>query len=157
MGINSLTGEYECKIDERGRLKLPSKLIEALGDKRKFTFVVNRGFEKNLILYPKEVWDQKTKQINQLNIYEKRQREVVRYFYRGATEISNDSADRILIPGNLISHAGINKNVVLFAYQNIVEIWSKDNYLEMIGNEPEDFSSLVEGVFANNPDMKDEN
>lgn len=146
--VISLTGEYECKMDERGRVKLPQKLIEMLGNKRSYDFIVNRGFEKNLILYPKEVWEQKTKEINQLNIYDKRQREVIRYFYRGATEVTNDSADRILVPRHLSQYAGIEKEVVLFAYLNFVEIWSKDHYDAMIQREPEDFSSLVDGVFG---------
>ena len=146
--MNILTGEYEVKIDERGRIKLPSKLLEALGNKRQYDFVVNRGFEKHLILYTKEVWEERTKEINQLNIYDRRQREALRYFYRGATEVSNDSADRILIPSNLVQYAGIEKDVVLFAYQHIVEIWSKDQYDAMLANEPADFSSLIEDVFS---------
>jgi len=144
----SLTGEYECKVDDRGRLKLPQKLIESLGNQRNLEFVLNRGFEDHLILYPKEVWDQKTREINQLNIYDKRQRDVIRYFYRGATEVSNDNADRILIPANLKQYAGIDKDVVLFAYSNIIELWSKDGYEKMITQEPEDFSSLVQDVFT---------
>jgi len=143
----SLTGEYECKMDDRGRFKLPRKLIEMLGNKRSFEFIVNRGFDKNLIIYPKEVWEEKTKEINQLNIYDKKQREVIRYFYRGATELSNDSADRILMPKHLCNYAGIAKDLVLFAYLNFIEVWSKDKYEEMILREPEDFSSLVDGVF----------
>lgn len=150
----SLTGEYECKMDDRGRVKLPQKLIEMLGNKRTFEFIINRGFEKNLIIYPKEVWEQKTKEINQLNIYDKQQRSVIRYFYRGATEVSNDSADRLLMPKHLCQYAGITKDVVLFAYLNFIEVWSKANYEEMIQREPEEFSSLVDGVF-NQPTKQD--
>lgn len=144
----SLTGEYECKIDDRGRLKLPQKLIESLGNKRNLEFILNRGFENNLILYPREVWEDKTKEINQLNIYDKRQRDVIRYFYRGATELTNDNVDRILIPSHLRTYAGIDKDVILFAYHNIIEVWSKAGYDKMISEEPEDFSSLVQEVFT---------
>ncbi len=153
----SLTGEYECKMDDRGRVKLPQKLIDLLGNKRTFEFIVNRGFEKNLIIYPKEVWEQKTKEINQLNIYDKKQREVIRYFYRGATEVSNDTADRILMPKHLCSYANITKDVVLFAYLNFIEVWSKENYEAMIQREPEDFSSLVDGVFNQPSNQNTEN
>lgn len=146
----SLTGEYECKIDDRGRIKLPQKLILALGDKRTLDFIINRGFDNNLIMYPKEVWDQKTKEINQLNIYDKRHRDVIRYFYRGATEVTNDNADRILLPAHLRTYAGIDKEVILFAFNNVIELWSKDGYERMINDEPEDFSSLVQEVLATN-------
>lgn len=145
----SLTGEYEIKIDDRGRFKLPQKLIEAMGNNRNLEFILNRGFENHLIMYPKEVWVEKTKEINQLNIYDKKQRDVLRYFYRGATEVSNDSADRILLPAHLKSYAGIEKDLVLFAYQNIIEIWSREAFDKMISQEPEDFSTLVQDVFAN--------
>jgi MraZ protein len=140
----SLKGEYECKIDDRGRFKLPQKLIESLGDKRNLDFVMNRGFDNNIIIYPKEVWDEKILEINQLSIYDKKQRDVLRYFHRGATDVSNDSADRILIPSHLKEYAGIDKEIVLFAYANIIEVWSKVAFEKMISSEPEDFSSLLQ-------------
>ena len=152
-----LAGEYECKVDERGRFKLPLKLIQDLGDNRVNQFVINRGFEKYLILYPKNVWDQKTREINQLNIYVKKERDALRYFYRGATEVANDSADRINIPGALLEYAGVEKDLVLCAYQNIIEVWSKTEYDKMLSLEPEDFSSLVEGIFAGKPNSVHEN
>ncbi len=98
--MTNLTGEYECKLDERGRLKLPQKLLESLGTQKNYGFIVNRGFEKNLAIYPRTVWEEKTKEINQLNIYDKQQRDALRYFYRGATELFVDSADRLNIPGS---------------------------------------------------------
>ncbi|MCB0648309.1 MAG: division/cell wall cluster transcriptional repressor MraZ [Saprospiraceae bacterium] len=153
----SLSGEYECKIDDRGRIKLPQKLISALGDKRTLEFIINRGFDNNLIMYPKEVWEQKTKEINQLNIYDKRHRDVIRYFYRGATEVTNDSADRILLPAPLRTYAGIDKEVILFAFNNMIELWSKEGYQQMINEEPEDFSSLVQEVFATNNTKDNQN
>lgn len=143
-----LTGEYECKIDTKGRIKLPANLLRQLSSNGTFEFMVNRGFEKHLMLYPKDVWDEKAKDINQLNIYIKKNRRAVRYFYRGATTLQSDSSDRILLTKNLIEYAGIDKEVVLFAYQDQVEIWSKDEYEKMIGEEPEEFSELAEEVFG---------
>ena len=64
-----LTGEYECKMDPKGRIKLPAGLIRQLSASGSLSFVINRGFEKCLMLYPKEVWDQKTQEVNNLNIY----------------------------------------------------------------------------------------
>jgi len=142
------TGEYECKIDAKGRVKLPANLIRQLSGDGTFEFMVNRGFEKHLMLYPKDVWDEKAKEINQLNIYIKKNRQAVRYFFRGATKIQSDGSDRILLSKNLIEYAGIDKQVMLFAYQDFVEIWAKDEYEKMIGEEPEDFSALAEEVFG---------
>jgi MraZ protein len=143
-----LTGEYECSLDAKGRVRLPSTLIRQLDGKESLSFVVNRGFEKCLMLYPKEVWDRKASEVNQLNIYSTKQRNFKRYFYRGATSIAPDSADRILLPKSLLEYAAIEKEVILFAYHEQVEIWSKTSYESMLGQEPEEFSSLAEDVFG---------
>lgn len=146
------TGEYDCKIDAKGRIRLPSALIRQIGGAN-LNFTVNRGFEQHLIMYPKEVWDRKTKEINQLNIYKKQHRQVIRYFYRGATEVNLDKADRVLVPKSLLEYAGIEDGVVLFAYQDQIEIWSKKRYEGMIDQEPEDFSSIADQVFGDDADV----
>jgi MraZ protein len=143
-----LTGEYECKIDAKGRIKLPANLLKQFGPEGTYDFMVNRGFENHLMLYPKDVWDEKTRELNQLNIYIKKNRQAVRYFYRGATHLMPDASDRILMPKSLIEYAGIQKELVLFAYQDQVEIWAKEAYEQMIGDEPENFSELAEEVFG---------
>ena len=143
-----LTGEFECKMDVKGRLRLPTSLIRQIGAGI-LSFTVNRGFEKNLMLYPKDVWDSKTKEINQLNIYNTRQRQALRYFYRGATELVLDSADRILLPKSLIEYAELQQELVLFAYHEQIEVWSKKNYEAIIAAEPEDFSVIADEIFGN--------
>ncbi len=147
--LNQFTGEYECRVDAKGRLRLPSALIRQIGGVN-LNFTVNRGFEQHLIMYPKEVWERKTKEINQLNIYSQQHRQVIRYFYRGATEVQLDTADRVLIPKSLLEYAEISKEVMLFAYQDQIEIWSKERYKIMLEQEPEDFSSIADKVFGNN-------
>ena len=143
-----LTGEYECKIDAKGRIKLPANLIRQISAEGAYDLMVNRGFETHLMLYPRDVWEKKTKELNQLNIYNKKNRQAVRYFYRGATRLTTDASDRILIPKSLTQYAGIEKSIVLFAYQEQVEIWAKEAYENMISQEPDDFSSLAEEVFG---------
>lgn len=147
--MNQLKGEYECKMDAKGRLRLPTALIKQIGSGENLIFTVNRGFEKNLMLYPKDVWEAKTKEINQrLNNYNKKHRDFIRYFYRGATELILDNADRVLVPKSLVEHAGLSKEVILFAYQEQIEIWSKDEYVKELTNEPDDFSELADEVFG---------
>jgi MraZ protein len=139
-----LSGEYECRLDERGRLKLPAKLIESLGELGKGSFIINRGFEKNLAIYPKLIWDQKTKEINQLNIYDKEHRAAIRYFYRGATVLTLDSAGRVNIPSNILLAAGIEKDVILFAYRDIIELWSAVEYNLSLEKEPDSFADIIQ-------------
>ncbi len=142
-----MTGEYNCKIDSKGRIRLPSKLIRQLGEGNK-VFTINRGFEQHLIMYPREVWEQKTEEMNQLSLYRTDERKVVRFFYRGASEVEMDGADRILLPKGLMKFAQIQDEVVLFAYRDQIEIWSKEGYEAMINEEPENFATLADKVFG---------
>ena len=72
----------------------------------------------------------------------------MRYFYRGASMLHMDSADRILLPGNLIDYAGLKKDVILFAYHEQIEIWDKVKYFDMLNDEPESFSEIADGIFG---------
>ena len=147
--MQRLTGEYECKVDAKGRLRMPSSLVRQLSSDN-LTFTVNRGFEKNLILYPKEVWTQKAAEIDShLNMYNSKQRQVLRYFYRGATEVALDASDRILLPKTVLKYADIADKVMLVGIQQQVEIWSLEEYEKMISQEPEDFSQIADEIFGN--------
>lgn len=148
MEIKQLLGEYECKLDPKGRLRLPSGLIGQLGEGRQIRFVINRGFEKCLMLYPEPVWLKISEEINQLNTYNKKNRDFMRYFYRGAQEIELDGADRILLPKRLQEYAGIDKDVILSAYNGRIEIWAQEEYDRMMEEEPTDFSDLAEDVLG---------
>ena len=143
-----LTGEYECKLDAKGRVRLPSALIRQIGGAGALSMVVNRGFEKCLMLYPKDVWDKKVEKVNKLNIYNPKQRQFMRYFYRGATDLTSDSADRILLPKSLLEYGNITKGIMMFAYHEQIEIWSKEAYQRSLEQEPVDFSELAAEVFG---------
>lgn len=155
-----LTGEYEIKIDAKGRIKMPANLLKQLtassGGNGSYDFVVNRGFENHLILYPQDVWDEKVKDFSKLNINITKNRQALRYLYRGATQIAADNSERVLIPKNLILYAGIEKQVVLFAYLDQIEIWAKSAYKQMIDEEPTDFAELAEEVFGGKVKEEDE-
>lgn len=140
-------GEYECRLDSKGRFRLPTALVKQMHEMVP-GFTLNRGFEKHLILYPREVWERKTKEINQLNIYNAQHRQAIRYFYRGATLVELDTADRILVPKQLIEYAEIESDLVVFAYMDIIEIWSKERYNTIIGQEPEEFSRIANDIFG---------
>lgn len=150
-----LLGEFECKIDAKYRLRLPAGLISQLNSPAPPTFVINRGFEQCLMLYPEGVWNRISEEVNQLNLYNQQNRAFVRYFYRGAQKVTMDSADRILINKRLLDYAGIDKDVVLSAYNDRIEMWAVDAYEQILANEPNDFSELAESVLGgkNNRDL----
>lgn len=143
-----LLGEYECKMDTKGRLRMPTQLLRQVGEGEACEFVVNRGFEKHLMLYPKQVWDRISSEVNQLNTYNRKNLAFIRYFYRGAQEVTVDSADRVLLPRKLLEYAGIEKELIIFAYNDRMELWAKEQYEELLGQEPEDFLDLAEEVMG---------
>ena len=142
-----LLGEYECKVDAKGRMRMPTGLISQLGEEEP-AFVVNRGFENCLMLYPEKVWDDISREVNGLNQYDKRNREFVRYFYRGAQRLTMDSADRILLPKRLQEYAGIDKDVIMVAVNDKSEIWAQEKYDRMLDEEPVDSSDLAQVVLG---------
>lgn len=155
--MTNLIGEYECRIDAKGRFMLPAGLKKQLPPEVRDRFVINRGFEKCLVLYPMNVWKVISDEVNQLNLYNKKNRDFVRYFYRGATELILDSASRLLLPKQLSLYAGIEKEIVLSAFSNRIEIWAKGVYQNLLTNEPEDFSSLAEDVMGKNENKDTQN
>ena len=147
--MTNFIGEFDCKLDAKGRLMLPSGLRKQLNPEAKETFVINRGFEQCLVLYPKNDWDRISAEVNQLNRYVKKNREFIRYFYRGATELSLDGTGRLLLPKRLQEYGEIGKEVVLFAYSDRIEVWNKEKYENLLTDEPEDFANLAEEVMGN--------
>ncbi|MEM1326815.1 MAG: division/cell wall cluster transcriptional repressor MraZ [Bacteroidota bacterium] len=147
--MQPLLGEYDCKIDAKGRMRLPSGLLSQLPEKESYEFVLNRGLENCIMLYPVEVWDEITKKVNELNQFVKKNRAFIRYFYRGAQRITLDSADRILLNKRLLEYAEIDKETILFAYNQQVEIWAKDKYESFLTGDEEEYSELAEQVLGN--------
>ncbi len=146
--MTNLIGEFECRLDPKGRIMLPASLKKQIPSEAKDRFVINRGIEKCLVIYPKHDWDATSSEINALNMYVKKNRDFARYFYRGATELGLDSTNRLLFPKQLLEYAGIEKDLVLFAYSNKIEVWAKETYDKLLGDEPEDFSTLAEEVMG---------
>lgn len=152
--MSALIGEYECKLDDKARLMLPSGLKKQVPAKELKRFVINRGFEKHLNLYTGKEWDKITEEIGRLNLYVQKNREFVRWFNNGATELELDSSNRILLPKSLSVYAGINKDVVLFAHTNRIEVWAKAEYDKAMKQGGVDFAKLAEDVMGNKPNDK---
>jgi MraZ protein len=146
--MTQFLGEFECKLDAKGRLSMPSGLRKQLAPEAKEKFVVNRGFENCLALYPFNEWQKISAEVNQLNMYVKKNREFARYFYRGATELELDAAGRLLLPKRLCEYAGVDKEIILSAWSNKIEVWSKEKFEALMNDEPSDFSILAEEVMG---------
>lgn len=146
--MSHFLGEFECKLDAKGRLMVPVGLRKQMPDAEREGLVVNRGFEKHLVVYTRKEWDKIVEDLNKLNPYEKKTREFIRYFTRGATELTLDSAGRVLFPKSLLDYAGIGSEAVLACQFNKIEVWAKDAYDAQLDNEPENFANLAEEVMG---------
>lgn len=140
-------GEYEATLDSKGRFLLPVGFKKQLPEEGVNQFVINRGFEKCLILYPTQTWEPIFSNISKLNEFDPKVREFRRHFLNGATNIELDSAGRLNLPKNLMEYAGMEKDIVLVSAINKIEIWDKSKYTQFFETfTPESFSDLANEV-----------
>ena len=141
-------GEYQSTIDAKGRFHLPGSLKKQLveGENR---FIVSRGFEKCLTLYPLKSWQSILDRISQLNDFDPKVRQFRRQFLGGATEVELDAAGRILLPPTLREFAFPGKEIVLAAALDRFEIWDASKYKQLFEDFSADaFSNLAQEVMA---------
>ena len=146
--MSGFHGEYEDTVDAKGRFLLPGGLKKQLpeGENR---FIISRGFEKCLTLYPIKSWELIISRISQLNDFDPKVRQFRRQFLGGATEVELDTANRLLLPASLKEFAGLGKDVVLAAAMDRFEIWDSNKYKQLFEDfSPDDFSKLAEDVMG---------
>ena len=148
--LNSIVGTYECKADAKGRLLLPAPLKKQLSNSLQGGFVLKRSvFQPCLELYPMEEWNLMMDKINKLNRFIKKNNDFIRRFTASVKIVEIDALGRLLVPKDLVTFAGINKDIVLSSAVNIVEIWDKDLYEKAIDDSVVDFADLAEDVMGN--------
>ena len=139
--MNVLIGEYEHSVDAKGRLSMPAKLREYIGEK----FVVTKGLDGCLFVYSLTEWKSFDEKLRQFPLTNKDARALIRFFLAGATECEIDKQGRFLIAGNLREFAELEKEVIIIGVLSRLEIWSKSKWLEY--KESED--SSVEDIAQN--------
>jgi len=120
--VTVLIGEYQHNIDAKGRLIVPSKLRDGLGD----LFIATRGFDKCVVVYPMSVWTDFLEKIKQLPASSSDARRFKRFFTSNAAECEVDAQGRILLPQQLRDYAGLKKQIVSIGVGDRAEIWDKD-------------------------------
>ncbi|WP_277632395.1 division/cell wall cluster transcriptional repressor MraZ [Avrilella dinanensis] len=153
--MKAIIGTYECKVDAKGRLMIPSgmkKQLPAAED----GFVLKRSvFEKCLELWPMAEWQIMMGKINQLNRFNKKNDLFVRKFMAGVKLVDIDDNGRLLVAKDLMAFAGIQKEIVLSSKINIIEIWDKELYENLLSDEDIDFADLAQEVMGK--DTADDN
>jgi|TARA_Y100000813_G_C24090558_1_gene318003 MraZ protein len=147
--LNYLIGTYECKIDVKGRVLIPSSLKKQMSSVLSKGFVLKRAvFQNCLELYPINEWEELIKRVNSLNRFKKKNNDFIRRFTAGVKFIEVDNNNRILIPKDLIEFSNIKRDIVFSSSVNIIEIWDKDKYENAIVDSREDFAKLAEEVMG---------
>lgn len=133
-------GEYRHSLDVKGRIIVPAKFRDGLGDK----FVLTKGLDGCLFAYSKEEWANFEEKIKSLPLTNKDARAFVRFFFAGAVECEIDKQGRTLIPPMLREHAGLNKDLVIIGVSSRVEIWSQDKWYSYSEAEDLEADELAE-------------
>lgn len=147
--MTGFIGEYHCKIDAKGRLLLPAEMRKQLSVEDQGTFVISRGVDDCLSLYPMSEWGIVMEKLRTLNRFKAKDRKFARMFQKGATKIVADSNERILLPKGLLGWAGVQKEIVLVANVDLWEIWDKTKYEDLMGEDWDDFDQLAAEVMGN--------
>ncbi len=133
-------GEYSHSIDAKGRLIIPAKFRELLGEE----FVLTKGLDGCLSIYPMEEWKAFEEKLKALPLTNKNARTFSRFFVAGATVCELDKQGRILVPATLREFAGLEKDVVLTGNITRIEIWSKTKWME--NSSYDDMDAIAEGM-----------
>lgn len=138
-------GEYHHSIDAKGRIIIPSKVRDGLGE----NFIVTRGLDGCLFLYPKNEWDKIISKYKELPDT-KDKRQFMRIFLSGATICEYDKQGRINIPNPLIEFAKLEKDCIIIGVDEKLEIWSKERWEEFIANNEDNLSDIADSLFTSN-------
>ena len=142
-------GEYHHSIDDKGRMIIPSKFREELGDK----FIITRGIENCLFVYPVKNWEQIVTKLESLPFTKKDARNFTRFFLSGATVAEFDKQGRINITSPLINYASIEKDCVIIGTGDRLEIWSKEAWENFFNSASINMSDIAENLFNESVDL----
>ena len=144
-----LIGVYECKLDAKSRFMLPKAFKKQLLSAIESPFIIKRSvFHKCLELFTMDEWNKVVLDINKLNRFVKKNNDFIRMFTAGVKVVELDNTGRLLLPKDLQIFSGITKDVVLSSSGNMIEIWNKTSYEQVINNDNIDFASLAEDVMG---------
>lgn len=137
-------GEYQHSVDAKGRLIVPAKFRDALGE----TFVVTRGLDNCLFGYPMNEWRKLEEKLKGLPMTKKDTRAFARFFFSGATEVEIDKQGRINIPTTLMQYAHLVKECVVLGVSNRIEIWAKDAWEVYFSESEQSFNEIAENMIG---------
>ncbi len=146
--MSHFSGEYDCKMDAKGRLVLPARIKARLPEDSAQQIVITRGFEPCLVVYPYSEWQKVFQKVASLNEFNEEYRTFQRNFLRGNTEAELDSVGRFLVPRSMAMYARLDKDVIAVGMGNRVELWNPEVYNDFLMQDAGAFSKLAEKVLG---------
>lgn len=140
--IAMFMGEYGHTIDAKGRIIVPAKFRESLGD----NFIITKGLDNCLFVYTNEEWQRFEEKLKTLPLTNKNARTFTRFFLAGAADVELDKQGRILIPSVLREFASLQKDVVFVGVGSRIEIWSKESWNDSISNYDDNMDEVAENM-----------
>lgn len=144
--MSSFKGSYMYAVDEKGRVNLPSKLRKYLSPESNDTFVVTRGFEKCLFVYPVDEWNKLEQNLRNLSSYDPEHRRFIRTLLELASECQLDGQARLSIPQELRDYASIKDEVRIIGTLDKIELWDPKVYNEYKSSQPESYEDIASRV-----------
>lgn len=139
--MNNFKGQYDCKMDTKGRIIIPSKFREELTKNSKI-IVITRGLDNAIDVFTAESWEKYGEKISKLSDFNSQQRGIKRFLINDARDLEFDSQGRINIPKSLITHAGLKKNIIVTGYGDRIQIWDKEKYDSISLNDMEIMNTI---------------
>lgn len=135
-------GEYHHTIDLKGRMIIPSKFRDGLGE----SFVITRGLDQCLFGYPMSEWKLIEEKLKALPLTKKDARAFTRFFFSGATECELDKQGRVNIATPLLQYAKLEKECVVIGVSNRIELWSKSIWENYVAEQEDSFEEIAENM-----------
>lgn len=151
--MSYFSGEYDCKVDAKGRMMLPSKFKAKLPETSGNEVVLFRGFEKCIEVYSTLEWKKISSKVMGLDSFNPEHRVFQRNFFRRMIEVELDGTGRLLIPKKMLQHAEIEKEIVALGVMNKIELWSKTIYEDEDAfiEDSTEFSMMAQKILSDDP------
>lgn len=144
--MSSFKGRYSYSVDSKGRIALPAKLRKNVSPAANDTFIITRGFEQCLFVYPQDEWNKVEDSVRSLSPSNPQHRFFVRTLLQWATDVQLDGQARITVPQDLLKFAGIENEVVILGVMERIEIWNPNIYEQYMNNQPATYETVAESV-----------
>jgi len=144
--MSSFKGSYNYSVDDKGRINIPAKLRKFLSPEANETFVITRGYERCLFVYPFDEWERLERTIRELSTTDRQNRFFTRTLLEMATDSTLDGQSRITVPKELLQYAKIENDVLILGVLERIELWNPAVYQEYRGTQEEPYEAVAQRV-----------